>query len=147
MNQATIDRVNAEIRIAVGLYEKALLPQHVESLKTLMEKLAELDDLLSQEDKRAFYTGPGTTAGTRRMPNCILPEYYKKDRINNQVGELVNIITNLADKVIVSDKGDPRWAPKAALESFGYKLVPGETEKAGWITGVIVGKNFRVEFD
>jgi hypothetical protein len=147
MNQATTDRVTAEIRIAVGLYEKALLPAHVSWLKTLMEKLAELDVLLSQEDKKAFYTGAGTTRGTEGMFHCILPQYYKKDAINNQCGELVNIITNLADKVIVSEKGDPRWAPKAALESFGYKIVPGETETSGWITGVIIGKNFRIEFD
>lgn len=139
--------MNAEIRVAIGLYEKALLTPHVDSLRTLMEKLSELDDILSAEDKRMFYTGTGTTPGTTGMFHCILPKYYKKDAINNVVGELVNIITTLADKVIVSERGDPRWAPKAALESFGYKIVSGQTETTGWITGIIVGKHFRVEFD
>ena len=54
-----------------------------------------------------------------------------------EVHPKVREIIDLADEVLITNKGQCEWANHHLLKKAGYPVLAGETDSFGWLTGCI----------
>ena len=52
----------------------------------------------------------------------------------------------LADAVLVTAVGEPRYANFNELKEYGYRVAPGETDSNGWLSGIVKKGCLRYAF-
>ena len=80
-----------------------------EKLKTLVELLDQL------QDRTGFLPGEASE---------------ENDEVLDQVLEL-------ADELLITDKGQPNYSVFPILNKYGYRVFAGERDGFGWLTGCI----------
>lgn len=63
---------------------------------------------------------------------------------NTQVKALIDELETLSDGLLITGKGKPDFAAHRELGALcGVTIRAGETDSFGWLTGVIVARNFK----
>ena len=58
----------------------------------------------------------------------------------------IRTVVNLACGELITNSGEPNFDAMRLLEKEGFKVVPGETDSFGWLTGVIITKKGRIVY-
>lgn len=111
---------------------------HVEvSMSNLATQLIKLDELMSQELLREKFLEDGVV----------------KDRslLDGEVKSVADLIDQLADQILIVQEGRLQGQPNFTAmqhlsQRYGYDVVKGEGDSFGWLTGVIVGKNYKLVY-
>ena len=95
----------------------------------LIEKLKTLEAIPGMEAFSQQYLGDGDRAS---YPTAALP--------------LMASIVDMAEGVLIDDSCRPHTENIAALAKAGFRVSPGEKDRFGWLTGVIITKVGKIVF-
>lgn len=70
----------------------------------------------------------------------IQQELYLTTGYLHEKHQLIQNATVLATDWLITCQGHPHYQHMKILESYGYKVFPGETDSFGWLTGCIQTK-------
>ena len=65
------------------------------------------------------------------LPHIILNEYANKE---------IKLLVATATALLVDDNGKQVWENHTILKERGFDVFPGETDRAGWLSGCIQTK-------
>ena len=66
--------------------------------------------------------------------------------LNDTDHSAVPLIRSLLEQIVITPNGQLDWDKKDELESYGYRLVPVEQDRWGWIQGAVVTDNGLITF-
>ena len=70
----------------------------------------------------------------------LLPAEFQED------AKLYFELDSLCNQELIASNGDCNWGAHRVLGAQGYRVVPGEQDSFGWLTGIIIANNFRFSY-
>lgn len=96
-------------------------PVECKEIDNLISLLTELDTYKTNSENTYSYSGK---------------DYWNTD----SDAEIMQKISFLCDRCLITEKGSPDYFNHAYLEKHGFKVKPGETDSCGWLSGIVVTK-------
>jgi hypothetical protein len=69
-----------------------------------------------------------------------------KQFLNETDHSAVPLIRSLLEQLMITPGGHLNWDMKDELDAYGYRLVPIEQDRWGWILGAVVTDNGMITF-
>ena len=60
--------------------------------------------------------------------------------------DLLQELDSLLSSFLITENGKPNYDAHVALEHFGYRVGPGETDGFGWLTGIVYTKVGKIVY-
>lgn len=97
------------------------------SIELLISKLKELetDETIPLDDDDAVYLTDGSA---------------------DNLPPLINEIVALADSELINNVGECIWDAHEVLKENGFRVIKGEGDSFGWLTGVIITTKGRIVY-
>ncbi len=108
------------------------------SIEVLASKLKELEN---NEEALQFVTKDWI--GIKYL-HSTAEEFEEK--ASAELKELLDVIDGLACSLLITSKGSPNYFNSAALTNLGFRVRKGESDSFGWLSGIIVLKNFLIVY-
>lgn len=71
---------------------------------------------------------------------------YLTDGEHEELHPDIQEAVNLACEELITNSGEPNFDAMRVLEEEGFRVVAGETDSFGWLTGVIITKKGRIVY-
>ena len=71
---------------------------------------------------------------------------YLTDGSSDDLPPLINEIVALADSELINSVGECIWDAHAVLKENGFRVVKGEGDSFGWLSGVIITTKGRIVY-
>ena len=71
---------------------------------------------------------------------------YLTDGDHDELHPDVRSVVELACEELITNNGDPNFAAREVLGEEGFRVVAGETDSFGWLTGVIITTKGRIVY-
>ncbi len=109
------------------------------SIEVLASKLKELEN---NEEALQFVTK--NWDGTYYLHTPTAEEF--EEEASDELLKLLDDIDSLACSLLITSKGSNNYFNSAALTELGFPVKRGEYDSFGWLSGIIVLKNFSIVY-